>query len=352
VLLQATSIVKNFPGVQALKNVDFEIYPGEVIGLVGENGAGKSTLMKVLAGVYTFDSGAIRFHGQEYHPHSPAEAQEKGISTIYQELALIPYLTVAENIFLNREPRLRLSPGLIDYRKMNAMARGLLKELGARVPVNVQLNRLPIAGQQMVEIAKAISRSAQLIIMDEPTSSLASNDIQHLFDLIKRLKARNVSVIFIGHRMEEVLGLADRVVVMRDGMTVGNLPIQEATQDTIIRLMVGRKVELYPKEDAALGAPALEVRNLSDGKRIQDVNFIIRHGEIVGLAGLIGAGRTEVARMIFGVDPKKTGRTGIACHDHSGRPDRGGRTKREPVQETVGDGSTTCHRAPARRGSQ
>src|SRR5258708_34138940 len=190
---------------------------------------------------------------------------------------------------------------------MDGMGGGLVRGLDARVRGNVQLNRLPIAGQQMVEIAKAMSRSAQLIIMDEPTSSLASNDIQHLFDLIKRLKARNVSVIFIGHRMEGVLGLADRVVVMRDGENVGNLPIRDAAQDTIIRLMGGRKVELYPKQPAALGAPALEVRNLSDGKRIQDINFVVRHGEIVGLAGLIGTGRTEVARMIFGVDPKKTG---------------------------------------------
>ncbi|MHB8627706.1 MAG: sugar ABC transporter ATP-binding protein [Aggregatilineales bacterium] len=306
-LLQATGIFKRFPGVQALKSVDFEIYQGEVVGLVGENGAGKSTLMKVLAGVYTLDAGTIHFKGEEFHPHNPAEAQEKGISTIYQELALIPYLTVAENIFLNREPRRSFSPGLIDYRKMNAMARDLLKELGAKVPVTTQLNQLPIGAQQMVEIAKAISRSAQLIIMDEPTSSLASSDIQRLFDLIKRLKERRVSVIFIGHRMEEVLGLADRVVVMRDGENVGSLPIQDASEDTIIRLMVGRTIELYPKEKVTIGPPVLEVRNLSDGKRIQDVTFTVRQGEIVGMAGLIGAGRTEVARMIFGVDRKKTG---------------------------------------------
>ena len=306
-LLEAKGIFKKFPGVQALKNVDFEIYQGEVVGLVGENGAGKSTLMKVLAGVYTPDAGTISFKGEDFRPRNPAEAQEKGISTIYQELALIPYLTVSENIFLNREPRLPFSPGLIDYRKMNAQSRDLLSELEANVPVTTQLDRLPISAQQMVEIAKAISRSAQLIIMDEPTSSLASSDIQRLFDLIKRLKERNVSVIFIGHRMEEVLGLADRIVVMRDGENVGALPIEEASEDTIIRMMVGRKIELYPKEEVTIGAPILEVRNLSDGKRIQDVSFTVRQGEIVGMAGLIGAGRTEVARMIFGVDRKKSG---------------------------------------------
>lgn len=306
-LLKATGISKRFPGVQALNNVDFEIYEGEVIGLVGENGAGKSTLMKILSGVYTFDAGTITFRDREYHPHSPAEAQALGISTIYQELALIPYLTVAENIFLNREPRIRFSPGLIDYGKMNADARELLARLGAKVPVSVQLGKLPIAAQQMVEISKAVSRSAQLLIMDEPTSSLASSDIDLLFALINRLKERGVAVIFIGHRMEEVFGIADRVVVLRDGENAGSVPIAEATEDQIIRWMVGRKVDLYPKQDVAIGTPLLEVRNLSDGKRIRDINFVVRRGEIVGMAGLIGAGRTEVARMIFGADKKASG---------------------------------------------
>ncbi|MBI1260019.1 MAG: ATP-binding cassette domain-containing protein [Chloroflexi bacterium] len=306
-LLQASGISKRFPGVQALDNVDFEVYQGEVIGLVGENGAGKSSLMKVLAGVYTPDSGTIRFRGADFKPRDPGEAQAQGISTIYQELALIPYLTVAENIFLNREPRLRFSPGLIDYSKMNAQARDLLRELEAPIPVTAQVSRLPIAAQQMIEIAKALSRSSQLIIMDEPTSSLASSDIEHLFKLIKRLTERGVSVIFIGHRLEEVLGVADRIIVMRDGERVGSLAIDEANEDTIIRLMVGRKVELYPKQATTIGEPVLEVRNLSDGKRIQDINFTVHKGEIVGLAGLIGAGRTEVARMIFGVDPRKSG---------------------------------------------
>ncbi|MEP7284778.1 MAG: sugar ABC transporter ATP-binding protein [Chloroflexota bacterium] len=306
-LLQATGISKRFPGVLALNNIDFEVYPGEIIGLVGENGAGKSTLMKILSGVYLFDSGTIKFKGRDFRPHSPAEAQEHGISTIYQELALIPHLTVAENIFLNREPRVPHSPGLIDFGKMNAGARELLGQLGAQVPVRQRLQTLPIAAQQMIEIAKAISRSAQLIIMDEPTSSLASHDIDLLFALIKRLKDRGISVIFIGHRMEEVLGIADRIIVMRDGERVGTLPIGEATEEQVIRLMVGRKVELYPKQPATIGTPVLEVRDLSNGKRIQDINFSVRHGEIVGIAGLIGAGRTEVARMIFGVDTKKTG---------------------------------------------
>jgi len=278
-----------------------------VIGLVGENGAGKSTLMKILSGVYLPDSGTIQMNGQAFHPRSPAEAQLLGISTIYQELALIPYLTVAENIFLNREPRFRYSPGLIDYRTMNADAARLLAQLEIHVPVTTELKKLPIAAQQMVEIAKALSRSAQLLIMDEPTSSLASSDISLLFGLIERLKARGISIVFIGHRMEEVLQLADRVVVMRDGERVGTLPIAKATEEEIIRLMVGRKIDLYPRQDTVVGAPVLEVRHLSDGRYIQDINFTVRRGEIVGMAGLIGAGRTEVARMIFGIDSKKSG---------------------------------------------
>lgn len=306
-LLQATGVSKRFPGVLALKNIDFEVYPGEIIGLVGENGAGKSTLMKILSGVYGFDAGTIKFKGQDFRPRTPAEAQKYGISTIYQELALIPYLTVAENIFLNREPRIPHSPGLIDFGKMNAGARELLVQLGTQVPVRKRLQSLPIAAQQMVEIAKSISQSAQLIIMDEPTSSLASHDIDFLFALIKRLKARGIAIIFIGHRMEEVLGIADRIIVMRDGERVGTLPIERATEEQIIRLMVGRKVDLYPKQPATIGTPVLEVRDLGNSKRIQNINFVVRHGEIVGLAGLIGAGRTELARMIFGIDPKKTG---------------------------------------------
>lgn len=307
VLLKATGISKQFPGVKALKNVDFEVYAGEVIGLVGENGAGKSTLMKILSGVYPFDAGSIEFGGRAYRPHDPSEAQALGISTIYQELALIPYLTVSENIFLNAEPRLAFTPGLINYPKMNRNAQALLDQLGTKIPVTAQLKTLPIAAQQMVEIAKAISRDARLIIMDEPTSSLASSDIEILFALIKRLKERGIAVIFIGHRMEEVLGIADRIIVMRDGERVGTLPIQEASEEQIIRLMVGRKVELYPKQPTDISSPVLEVRNLSDGRYIRDVNFTVRRGEIVGMAGLIGAGRTEVARMIFGADPKKTG---------------------------------------------
>jgi ABC-type sugar transport system ATPase subunit len=306
-LLKARGISRHFPGVQALREVDFDVYQGEVIGLVGENGAGKSTLMKILSGVYTFDAGSIELDAHPYRPHSPAEAQASGISTIYQELALIPYLSVAENIFLNREPLRPYTPGLIDYPKMNHDAQTLLAELGIVIDVTRQLKDLAIAVQQMVEIAKAISRSARLIIMDEPTSSLASSDIEVLFRLIQRLKERGIAVIFIGHRMEEVLSIADRVVILRDGELTGNLPIEESSEEQIIRLMVGRKVELYPKTPSEITEPVLEVRQLGNGKAINDIHFAVKRGEIVGMAGLIGAGRTEVARMIFGADPHKTG---------------------------------------------
>lgn len=306
-LLETKNISKNFPGVMALKNVNFEVYAGEVIGLVGENGAGKSTLMKILAGVYNIESGSIQFKGQDYRPRGPNDAQNLGISAIYQELSLVPYLTVAENIYLNREPRIRYSPGLINYPKMNRDAQELLTELHLSIPANMMVGKLPIAAQQMVEITGAISRSAHLIIMDEPTSSLASNDIDLLFTLIRRLRDQGIATIFIGHRMEEVLGIADRIIVMRDGERVGTLPIAEATNEEVIRLMVGRKVDLYPKQTPEIGTSVLEVRNLSDGNYIQDVSFTVHRGEIVGMAGLIGAGRTEVARMIFGADSKKSG---------------------------------------------
>jgi ribose transport system ATP-binding protein len=306
-LLKSKAISKQFHGVVALDKVDFEVYEGEVIGFVGENGAGKSTLIKILSGVYTPDSGSIQLNGENYRPNGPYDAQKRGISTIYQELSLIPYLSVAENIFLNREPRLPYTPGLINYSKMNHETQLLLGQLKLNISATEKVVSLPIAAQQMVEIARCISRSAQLIIMDEPTSSLASSDIDLLFVLIQQLKEQGVSIIFIGHRMEEVLAIADRIIVLRDGERVGMLPIADATEQEIIRLMVGRKVDLYPKLTTERGSPVLEVRNLSDGKYVQGVNFEVHQGEIVGMAGLIGAGRTEVARMIFGADPKETG---------------------------------------------
>jgi ribose transport system ATP-binding protein len=301
-LLKVEHMSKRFPGVQALDDVNCRVFPGEIVGLVGENGAGKSTLIKILSGVYTKDQGTIWLSGQPVEPHSPHDAQNLGLSTIYQELALVSHLTVAENIFLNREPRRIRAIGMVDFRLMNRQAEAILHDLGVDIPGDKPLRELTVAAQQMVEIAKAVSQNASLILMDEPTSALSSKEVDALFALMRRLKEKGVPVVFISHRLEEVLQVADRIIVMRDGRRVGSLPIAEATEEKIIRLMVGREVGLFPKEDAEIGEPALEVRNLSGRNGVKDVSFAVHKGEIVGLAGLVGAGRTDVARLICGVD--------------------------------------------------
>jgi ribose transport system ATP-binding protein len=305
-LLRMEGISKSFPGVQALDNVDFEVCPGEILGFVGENGAGKSTLIKIVSGVYSKDKGTIWLNGKVVEARSPQEAQNLGISTIYQELALVPHLTVAENIFLNKEPRRVPAIGMVDFRKMNRQAEEILHDLGADVPGDKPLRELTVAAQQMVEIAKAVSQNASLILMDEPTSALSSKEVDALFAMMRRLKEKGVPVVFISHRLEEILQVVDRIIVMRDGRRVGTLPISEATEEKIIRLMVGRDVGLFPKQEATISEPVLEVRNLS-GDGIRDVSFTVRKGEIVGLAGLIGAGRTDLARLICGVDRPTSG---------------------------------------------
>ncbi len=324
-LLQIEKLSKQFPGVQALDAVDFEVYPGEILGLLGENGAGKSTLIKILSGVYTKDAGTILWQGAPVEIHSPHHAQILGITTIYQELALVPQLSVAENIFLNREPRRVRAAGLVDFARMKREAEAILADLGVELDGAKKVQELPVAAQQMVEIAKAISRNARLILMDEPTSALSSKEVVALFDLMRRLKEKDVSVVFVSHRLEEVLQVVDRLVVFRDGKRVGELSGAEATDDArspstsssskgeraseekIIRLMVGRQVGLFPKEDAKIGEPVLQVQNLSGSNGVRNVSLTVRAGEIVGLAGLIGAGRTEVARLICGADKLDAG---------------------------------------------
>jgi ribose transport system ATP-binding protein len=306
-LLRMVNISKYFPGVQALDNVDFEVYPGEVVGLLGENGAGKSTLIKILAGVYSRDQGAIFFQGESIEPRSPQIAQALGISTIYQELALVPQLSVAENMFMNREPRRVRALGMVDFSKMESETSMILGELGLDIPPQTMVKNLTVAAQQMVEITKAVSRNANLILMDEPTSALSSKEVKALFDIMQRLKEKGVSVVFISHRLDEVLQVVDRIVVMRDGQRVGELSIDEATEEKIISLMVGREVGLFPKEAAKITDVALEVRDLCGNNIVQDVSFKVHRGEIVGLAGLVGAGRTDVARLIFGADKRVRG---------------------------------------------
>lgn len=304
-LLQMEKVSKHFPGVQALEQVNFEIYPGEILGLVGENGAGKSTLIKIISGVYTKNQGQIHFRGQTVDFRNPHESQMQGIATIYQELALIPHLSVSENVFLNREPRKIL--GAVDFKKMRQQTEAILADLGVQISGDRLVKDLTIASQQMVEIAKAVSRNANLVLMDEPTSSLSSKEVDALFDLMRRLKEKGVSVVFVSHRLEEVLRVVDRIIVMRDGRRAGNLLKAEASESKLIQMMVGREVGLFPKTDVPIGEPVLELRNISGSNGVRDVSLKVHKGEIVGVAGLIGAGRTELARLICGADRRSEG---------------------------------------------
>lgn len=306
-LLQIEKVSKHFPGVQALKDVDFEVYPGEIVGLLGENGAGKSTLIKILSGVYAKDQGSIQFQGKLVDIQNPHAAQEHGIITIYQELALAPHLSVAENVFLNREPLRIPLLGTVDFKKMRQQAEAIMNDLGVHIDGNRLVKDLPLASQQMVEIAKAVSRNANLLLMDEPTSALSSREVDALLALMRRLKEKGVSVVFVSHRLEEVLRVVDRVVIMRDGHRVGSLPAAEASESKLIQLMVGHEVGLFPKLNAQIGEPILEVRNISGPNGVRDVSLSVGKGEIVGLAGLIGAGRTELVRLICGADRRSAG---------------------------------------------
>ncbi len=296
-------ITKTYPGVRALDDVDFEIGKGEVHALVGENGAGKSTLMKILAGAQPMDSGEILIEGKPVHITSPQKAMDLRISIIYQEFNLVPYLNAAENIFLGREPKGAI-PGFVNFPMMYAEAQRVVDQLGVRLNVRTPVNRLSVAQQQMVEIAKATSRNAAIIAMDEPSATLTEHELESLFDLIRALKEKGVSIIYISHRLEEIFHIADRVTVLRDGRLVGTSPVAETDRDKIIRMMVGRELkEKIPKQPAEIGAPALTVKSLTRKGVIEDINVTARRGEVLGIAGLVGAGRTELARAIFGADP-------------------------------------------------
>jgi ribose transport system ATP-binding protein len=304
-ILVMDSIVKDFPGVRALDGVTLEVLPGEVHALVGENGAGKSTLMKILAGALAQDAGQLIINGAPTRIISPQHAQALGISMIYQEFNLVPYLSVAENIFLGREPK--LAWGLIDWGRMHRDAEAILDRLGVRLDVRTPITQLSVAQQQMVEIAKAISYRAKIIVMDEPSATLTEHELARLFELIRALQAEGVSIIYISHRLEEIFEIADRVTVLRDGRWIGTHPVSEVDRDQLIKMMVGRELtEKIPKRPAALGDVLLRVEGLSGGS-VRDVSFTVRRGEVLGLTGLVGAGRTEVARMIFGADPREAG---------------------------------------------
>ncbi len=306
IILRMESISKAFPGVQALDNVDFAVAAGEVAALVGENGAGKSTLMKILCGAYRRDAGRIFLHGHETEIESPHHAQQLGIAIIYQEFNLTPNQSAAANIFIAREPRQR---GLgrflnfVDRRRMEREAREHLDRVGARVPATALICDLSVAQQQMVEVAKALAVDARIIIMDEPTSALGEDEVETLFEIVGTLKEQGIAIIFITHRLEEVFRIADRVMVLRDGRRVGSMSINEATPEKVIRLMVGRELtDMFRKVEAEIGEPLLEVRGLTRRGVVEDVSFTLRRGEILGFAGLVGAGRTETAHLLFGID--------------------------------------------------
>jgi ribose transport system ATP-binding protein len=311
-VLTVKGVSKAFPGVQALDKVDFEAYAGQVTALLGENGAGKSTLMKILSGVYKADEGEIYLNGTQIQPQTPHQAQEVGISIIYQEFNLTPNQNVYTNIFLGREPMQKGmlgKLGFVDGRYMRRNSDQLLTQVGARFPNDRLVRNLSVAEQQMVEIAKALSVQAKVIIMDEPSSALGKEEVRVLFDIIHDLKEQGLAIIFITHRLEEVFEIADRAIVFRDGRRVGDIKVAEATADQIIAMMVGRALDRSHMHERMVASKeiVLEVRNLNRKGILHEINFELRRGEILGLAGLVGAGRTETARAIFGADRIESG---------------------------------------------
>ncbi|WP_449044322.1 sugar ABC transporter ATP-binding protein [Paracoccus versutus] len=313
-ILEIEGIRKEFPGVVALDDVQFRLRPGSVHALMGENGAGKSTLMKIIAGIYTPDRGTIRLRGEEVVLASPLDALEQGIAMIHQELALMDWMTVAENIWIRREPKNAL--GLIDHRKMTEMTRELFAQLRLKIDPTAQISTLTVAQRQMVEIAKAVSHRSQVLIMDEPTSAITETEVDHLFEIIRDLKARGVAIVYITHKMNELFEIADEFSVFRDGKYVGTHASTDVTRDDIIRMMVGREItDMFPKEEAEIGEVILSVENLSLPGTFHGITFDLRRGEILGLAGLVGSGRSNVAEALFGVTPAVEGRIRIAGRD-------------------------------------
>jgi ribose transport system ATP-binding protein len=306
-LISAENVSKSFPGVRALHEVKFDLQAGEVHALMGENGAGKSTLMKILSGIYQRDSGEIRVNGEVVDFNGPREAQAAGIGIIHQELQLMNHLTVAQNIFIGREPK-RMFGLLLDHDKLNREAATALSHLNLAIDPRTIVGGLTVAKQQMVEIAKALTFNSRVLIMDEPTAALNNAEIAELFKIIRELKSRGVGVVYISHKMDELKQIADRVTVMRDGEYVGTVDAATTSMSTIISMMVGRAISNERVAGATPpGEVALDVRGLNCGPLVRDVTFTVRRGEIVGFAGLMGAGRTEVARAVFGADVAKSG---------------------------------------------
>ena len=309
-ILEIEGIRKEFPGVVALDDVRCRLRRGTVHALMCENGAGKSTLMKIIAGIYTPDQGTIRLNGEDVSFTGPLDALERGIAMIHQELALMPYMTVAENIWIRREPVNRI--GIIDHGRMFAMTQDLFDRLGIRIDPRAEVRLLTVAQRQMVEIAKAVSHESEVLIMDEPTSALTETEVEHLFRIIRDLKARGIGIVYITHKMNELFEIADEFSVFRDGTYVGTHASSEVTRDDIIRMMVGREItEMFPKQEAEIGDVILSVEGLTVEGTFHDISFDLRKGEILGVAGLVGSGRSNVAEALFGVVPATSGKIRI-----------------------------------------
>jgi len=305
-LLAVENVRKEFPGVLALDDVSFRLRRGTVHALMGENGAGKSTLMKILAGIYMPDQGTVTLKGQPIRLKSPLDALENGIAMIHQELNLMPFMTVAENIWIRREPKTAL--GFVDHGAMRRMTSDLFRRLNIGIDPETQVRDLSVASRQMVEIAKAVSYESDVLIMDEPTSALTEREVEHLFTIIRDLRAQGIGIVYITHKMNELFEIADEVSVFRDGRYIGTHAASEVTRDRIIHMMVGREItQMFPKEEAPIGRTVLSVRDLSLAGVFKDVSFDVREGEILGIAGLVGSGRSNVAETIFGVTPATSG---------------------------------------------
>jgi rhamnose transport system ATP-binding protein len=309
-IVELLKISKSFGSTRVLNNVDLSLYAGEVHALLGENGAGKSTLVKILSGVYRPDQGDIRLSSDLIEFKTPAQARQVGIAVIYQEPTLFPDLSVAENIYMGRQPRHR--SGLIDYAAMNRGVAAIMSQLAIPLRAQDPVLGLSIADQQIVEIAKALTFAAKVLVMDEPTAALSSTEVARLFDVVKRLRSQGVALLFISHRLEEVFSVSQRITVLRDGEFIATGPVSDFTTEDVIRKMVGRVMAtLFPKETVEIGEPVLRAQGLRRAGVFRDISFEVRRGEIVALAGLVGAGRTEVARAIFGIDPLDEGEIAV-----------------------------------------
>lgn len=310
-LLKLSGICKSYPGVQALKGVDFDLYRGELHFLLGENGAGKSSLMKILSGSVTKDEGTISMEGKEIHIDSPQNSVKFGIAMVYQELSLFPNLTVAENVFAGMLPR-KEQLGLVDWKKANKMTKEILDELDLDISPSARVSDLGVGARQMIEIAKVLARRAKVLLLDEPTSAITTHETEKLFQIINELLKKGIGIIYVSHKLAEIQKIAHRVTVLRDGSKIGTLRVSETTEPELIRMMVGREVtDKFPKDKVKIGDTVFRASNISLGKRVKNVSFEIKSGEIVGIFGLMGSGRTSLARALFGIENHEGGEIAI-----------------------------------------